>query len=101
MEQFAHFLQRLKSTEEGDGTLLDHTMVTYGSGLADGNRHTHHDLPVLVAGHGGGAIHPGRHARYPEETPMANLYLSLLDIMGVQPESVGDSNGKLEHLTDL
>ena len=101
MEQFAYFLQRLDSIKEGDGTLLDHSMVLYGSGLADGNKHTHHDLPVLVAGHGGGALHPGRHARYPEETPMTNLYLSMLDIMGVQPESVGDSNGKLEHLSDI
>ena len=101
MEQFAHFLKRLDSIEEGDGTLLDHSMLVYGSGLADGNKHTHHDLPVLVAGGGGGALHPGRHVRYPEETPMTNLYLSLLDIMGVRPESVGDSHGKLEHLSDI
>ncbi len=101
MEQFAYFLERLDSIEEGDGTLLDHSMLVYGSGLADGNKHTHHDLPVLVAGGGGGGLHPGRHVRYPEETPMTNLYLSLLDIMGVQPESVGDSHGKLEHLSDI
>ena len=101
MEQFAYFLERLDSIEEGDGTLLDHSMLVYGSGLADGNKHTHHDLPVLVAGRGGGALHPGRHVRYPEETPMTNLYLSLLDIMGVRPESVGDSHGKLEHLSDI
>ena len=101
IEQFAYFLGKLKSTQDGDGTLLDHSIVVYGSGLADGNKHTHHDLPVLVAGRGGGALHPGRHVRYPDETPMTNLYLSALDIVGVPPESVGDSHGKLQHLADI
>jgi hypothetical protein len=101
MEQFAYFLRKLRSIEEGDGTLLDHCMVVYGSGLADGNKHTHHDLPVLLAGRAGGSVHPGRHVRYPTETPMTNLYLSMLDRMGVEPESIGDSNGKLEHLSDI
>ena len=100
-ELFAYFLGKLKSTPDGDGTLLDHTMIVYGSGLSDGNRHTHEDLPVLLAGRGGGTLKPGRHLRYPAKTPMTNLYLSLLDRMGVQPESVGDSTGKLEHLSDL
>lgn len=101
MELFSYFLKRLDSIQEGDGTLLDHSMVLYGSGLADGNKHTHHDLPVLVAGRAAGGLHPGRHMRYDTETPMANLYLTLLDRMGVHPESIGDSNGRLEHLTDL
>ncbi len=101
MELFSYFLKRLDSIQEGDGTLLDHSMVLYGSGLADGNKHTHHDLPVLVAGRAAGGLHPGRHLRYDTETPMANLYLTLLDRMGVHPESIGDSNGRLEHLTDL
>lgn len=101
MEQFAYFIGKLKSIPDGDGTLLDHTMVVYGSGLSDGNRHLHEDLPVIVAGRGKGTLTPGRHMVYPKETPMANLYLSLLDRVGVKPESIGDSTGKLEHLTDL
>ena len=101
MELFSYFLKRLDSIQEGDGTLLDHSMVLYGSGLADGNKHTHHDLPVLVAGRAAGGLHPGRHLRYDTETPMANLYLTLLDRMGVHPEEIGDSTGRLEHLTDL
>ena len=101
IEQFAYFVDRLRSTPDGDGSLLDHSIIVYGSGLADGNKHTHHDLPVLVAGHGNGKLHPGRHLRYPDETPMTNLYLSILDRVGVQPESLGDSNGKLGELTEL
>ena len=101
MELFSYFLKRLDSIQEGDGTLLDHSMVIYGSGLADGNKHTHHDLPVLVAGRAAGGLHPGRHLSYDTETPMANLYLTLLDRMGVHPEAIGDSTGRLEHLTDI
>ena len=101
MELFSYFLKRLDSIQEGDGTLLDHSIVVYGSGLADGNKHTHHDLPVLVAGRAAGGLHPGRHLRYDTETPMANLYLTLLDRMGVHPEAIGDSSGRLEHLADI
>lgn len=101
MELFAYFLGRLDSIPEGDGTLLDHSIVVYGSGLADGNKHTHHDLPVLVAGRAGGKLHPGRHLRYEMETPMANLYMTLLDRLGVEPETIGDANGRLEHLADV
>jgi len=101
MELFSYFLERLDSIHEGDGTLLDNSIVVYGSGLADGNRHTHHDLPVLVAGRASGGLHPGRHLRYKTETPMANLYLTLLDRLGVHPETIGDSNGRLEHLADV
>lgn len=100
MQQFAGFVGRLASVPDGDGTLLDHSLVVYGSGIADGNRHTHHDLPVLVLG-GRGAIKTGRHVRYPAETPMTNLYLSLLDRMGVDVEGLGDSTGKLQGLTEL
>jgi hypothetical protein len=76
-------------------------MVVYGSGLADGNQHTHADLPVLLAGAGNGAIRPSRHVRYPKETPMNNLYVAMLDHMGIPPEHIGDSTGELQHLTDL
>lgn len=100
-ELFAYFLKKLKSTPDGDGTLLDHSMIVYGSGLSDGNRHTHEELPVLLVGRGGGTLQPGRHIVYPSGTPMTNLYLALLDRMGVRPESIGDSTGKLEHLNEL
>ncbi len=101
LEQFAYFINKMKTTPDGDGTLLDHLMVVYGSGIADGNQHTHNDLPVVLAGAGSGALRPGRHVRYPKETPMTNLYVAMLDHMGVTPEKVGDSTGELEHLTDL
>jgi len=101
LEQFAYFVGKLKSTQDGDGTLLDRVMVVYGSGLADGNAHTHDDLPVVLAGGGNGALRPGRHVLYPKETPMTNLYVALLDHMGVTPEHIGDSTGELQHLTDL
>ncbi len=100
-EQFAYFVDKLASVGDGDGRLLDNMMVVYGSGIGDGNRHTHHDLPVLVAGSGGGSLHPGRHIRYPAETPMNNLYLSLLDRVGVRPESLGDGTGTLQDLGDI
>lgn len=92
VEQFGYFLGKLKSTPDGDGSLLDHTLLVYGSGLSDGNRHDHADLPVLVAGGGLG----GRHIRCAKETPMNNLHLTLLDRVGVQIESLGDSNGELD-----
>ena len=101
LEQFAYFVDKLKSTPDGDATLLDRVMVVYGSGLADGNQHTHNDLPVVLAGAGNGALRPGRHVQYPDETPMTNLYVAMLDHMGITPEQIGDSTGELEHLTDL
>jgi hypothetical protein len=101
VEQFAHFVARLKATPDGEGTLLDHSMVVYGSALSDGNRHTHEDLPVLLVGRGGGRLRTGRHVVYAKQTPMTNLYLTLLDHMGVRPEKIGDSTGRLEHLTDV
>jgi hypothetical protein len=100
-ELFAYFLKKLKTTADGDGTLLDHSMIVYGSGLSDGNKHTHENLPVLLAGRGDGSLKPGRHIVYPPQTPMTNLYLTLLDRIGVRPEKIGDSTGKLAHLSDL
>jgi len=90
MEQFAYFLAKLKSTTDGDGTLLDHSMIVYGGGLSDGNAHDHGNLPVLVAGKSG-----GQHITYRTETPMNNLHLALLDRMGVRIDSLGDSSGEL------
>jgi hypothetical protein len=95
VELFAHLVGKLQATPEGDGTLLDHVAVVYGSGLADGDRHTHEDLPVLVVGGANGKIAGGRHLVCPPETPMTNLYLTLLDHMGVPAESLGDSTGRL------
>lgn len=101
VEQFAYFIEKLAATPDGDGTLLDHSMIVYGSGISDGNRHTHHDLPVLLAGRGNGALKPGRHIRFPAETPMANLFLSMLDRMNVPIDHLGDSNGKVADLGEL
>lgn len=101
MRQFAYLLGKLKSTPDGDGTLLDHVMVTYGSGLSDGNAHDHADLPLVLAGGGCGKLRPGRHVRYPKETPMANLFVSMLDRMGVPVDSLGDSSGRLADLSDV
>jgi hypothetical protein len=101
VEQFAYFLGKLQSIQDGDGTLLDHSMILYGGGISDGNRHDHGNLPALVAGRASGTLKPGRHLVFPKDTPMANLFLSMLDRMDVHSESVGDSNGTLEHLSDL
>lgn len=100
MEQFAYFVQKLASIQEGDGTLLDNCMLVYGSSLSDGNTHKHIDLPVIVVGSGGGSIKTGQHIKYPE-TPMTNLYLSLLDRMGVQAQKLGDSTGALDQLSEI
>jgi hypothetical protein len=97
--QFAYFLQKLKSMKEGDGTLLDNCMIVYGSGIGDGNRHNHDDLPVLFAGKGGGSIRAGRHLRFEKETPMTNLFLSMLQRVGAPVERLGDSTGLLRELS--
>jgi hypothetical protein len=94
--QFARFLAKLKAIPEGDGTLLDNSMIVYGSGISDGNQHSHFNLPVLLAGKGGGTIDSGRHIKAEKDTPMTNLYMSLLDRIDVQAAHVGDSTGKLE-----
>lgn len=91
----AHFLGKLKAVKEGDGTLLDHCMIAYGSGNSDGNAHNHDDLPILVAGKGCGTLKTGRHLRFPKETPLTNLWVSLLDRMDLKVSAVGDSTGGL------
>jgi hypothetical protein len=101
VEQFAYWIDKLRKTPDGDGTLLDSAMIVYGSGLADGNRHTHHDLPVVLAGAGNGSIKPGRHIKYASETPMANLFVTMLEKMNVRMDTLGDSNGKLGYLSEL
>ena len=99
VQQFAYLLGKLKSIPEGDGTLLDHCMIAYGSGNSDGNRHTHDNLPILLAGKGGGSLKTGRHIRYPRETPVNNLWLAMLERMGNRIESLGDSTGVLQNLS--
>jgi hypothetical protein len=98
VEQFAYFLEKLDAVSETDGTLLDNSMVLYGSGLSDGNRHHHHDLPLVLAGGAGGQIDTDRYVQTKRETPMANLYLSMLDMLGTPAESIGDSSGRLDQL---
>ena len=98
MTQFAYFLGKLKTIQEGEGTLLDNCMIVYGSGIGDGNRHNHDDLPVLLAGKGGGSLTPGRHVVHPRNTPMANLYLSMLERVGAPVERLGDSTGLLKDI---
>ena len=98
MEQLAYFVQKLDSMKEGEGTVLDNTMLVYGCAISDGNRHNHDDLPVLLIGGGAGTLKTGRHLRYPRNTPMANLYLSMLDRMGLSVERFGDSTGRLDNL---
>jgi len=98
---FSEWINRLAATPDGDGTLLDHSAIVYGSGISDGNKHLHHDLPVLIAGRMNGKITPGRHIFYDKDTPMTNFYLSLLTNFGVKAESIGDSNGELKGLSEL
>jgi hypothetical protein len=96
--QFAYFLQKLREVKEGTGTLLDNCMIMYGSGISDGDAHNHNDLPIILAGHGGGSLSPGRHLKYKNETPLANLHLSLLARMNAPADHVGDSTGRLEDI---
>jgi hypothetical protein len=96
---FAYYLQKMKATPDGDGSLLDHTMLMYGSSLSDANIHQHHDLPTLVAG--GGGLRGGRHIRYAQGTPLNNLFLNLLDRAGVPADNFGDSTGRLNYLTGV
>ena len=98
VEQFATWVAKLKAAPEGDGSVLDNSMIVYGAGLSDGNRHTHHDLPTLIAGRAGGFIKPGRRIVYRKETPMCNLFLTMMDRMGTHLEHFGDSTGYLEGL---
>ena len=98
VEQFAYFLEKLDSIPDGEGTLLDQSIVLYGSGISDGNRHDHGDLPIVLAGGGGGQVTTGRYIQPKHERPMGNLFLSMLDIMGTPAESIGDSSGRLDEL---
>ncbi len=95
-QMLAYILGKLRATTDGEGSLLDHSIIVYGCGISDGNLHTHDNLPVLVIGGGGGQIKGGRHLEYPKDTPATNLYVALLEKLGMPVESFGDSTGKLE-----
>ena len=99
LKLFAEFLTKLKNTPEGDGNLLDNSLIVYGSGLSDGNVHTHDQLPTLLCGRGAGFVSPGRHIIYQRETPVANLFATMIERVGVRPEHVGDSTGRLAGLS--
>mgnify|MGYP003637614382 CR=1 FL=1 len=101
MEQFSYFLEKMKNTEDGDGSLLDHSLIIYGSGISDGNNHSHSELPILLAGNAGGQVATGRHIRYPKDTPMSNLFLNTLEYVGCPTDTLGDSDGRLDYLSGL
>ena len=94
----AYFLERLKNTPDGDGSLLDHSLVLYGGAMSNSNVHNHAPLPILVAGGAAGRMQGGRHLKYPEDTPMANLLMTILDKAGIPQERVGDSTGLLSEV---
>ena len=96
--QLAYMLEKMKSINEGEGTMLDNSMVVFGAGISDGNRHNHNDLPILLAGGGAGTLKTGRHIRYEKDTPLNNLFLAMLDRVGVPADTLGDSTGRLEQL---
>jgi len=98
---FAYFLEKMRSTTDGDGSLLDHSMIVYGSGMGDGDLHTQQKMPILIMGGGAGQIQGGRHIRYPERTPLTNLYMAILGKLGVPIESFGDSTGRIEQLSEV
>lgn len=98
---FSHFLEKLASTPDGDGSLLDHSMILYGSGMSDSNLHLPLNLPLVVMGGGAGQIASGRHLRFPRGTPVTNLQLTLIEKMGVPMDTFGDSTGTLNLLSDV
>jgi hypothetical protein len=98
-DQVGYILGRMKNLKEADGSsLLDNSMLVYGAGISDGNRHNNENLPIVLAGKGGGTLQTGRHIRFPEETPLNNLFMSMMERMGVQADTFGDGTGKLRGL---
>jgi hypothetical protein len=92
----AYFLDKLKKTPDGDGSLLDHAIVLYGSGISDGNQHDHDPLPIVLAGGASGRLKGGRHLEFPRKTTLSNLHVAILNKLGVPAERFGDSTGVLE-----
>ena len=100
-QQFAYLVEKLAALPEADGTMLDSTLFLYGTGISDSNTHFHDDLPIALVGSKATGIQGGRYVRYADDTPLANLYMTILDKLGVPVDSFGDSNGHLERLTDV
>src|SRR5207249_8445285 len=98
VRMLAYYLEKLQATADGEGSLLDHTLLRYGSGIGDSNRHDPHNLPILLLG-ARGHITGGRHIRCPKDTPLANLYLTMLDMLGIPAERFGNSTGTLAPLS--
>jgi hypothetical protein len=101
VKTFAYFVEKMKNTPDGDGSLLDHSMLLYGSSISDGNKHTHDDLPLVLVGGANGQIKGGRHLAFPNETPMNNLLIGMLDKAGVKTEKFGDATGEIDHLSEV
>jgi hypothetical protein len=101
MQQVAYFLDKLKSTPDGEGTLLDHTTLLYGCGISDSNLHTHDNLPILLIGGGAGRLKGGRHVRVVKDTPLTNLQLTLLNTIGVPLDNLGDSTGRVNLVAEV
>jgi hypothetical protein len=101
LQQYAYFVQKLAETPDGEGTLLDHTITFYGSGISNSNQHDPHDLPLVVVGGRKLGLQGGRHVRYPKGTPIANFYLAMLDKLGVRVDSFGDGTGELDLLSGI
>jgi hypothetical protein len=98
---FTDYLEKLRNTPDGDGSLLDHMIILYGAAISNSDRHTHGPLPTLLVGGGGGALKGGRHLVYPEHTPLTNLHLTLLNLLGVPAERIGDSTGQFKELSEV
>jgi hypothetical protein len=98
ISQFGYFLEKMKSTPDGDGSLLDHAVMLYGSNMSNSNAHDHYPLPNLVVGGAAGRMKGGRHLKYADRTPMTNLLVTMLDKVGVKQETLGDSSGQLANL---
>jgi hypothetical protein len=101
IQLFAQFLEKMRTTPDGDGSLLDHSIFVYGSGISDGNIHFHLDLPTVVVGGAAGGLKGGRHLRYTNDTPLTNLHVAVLDKLGLPMDQFGDSTGKLDYLSDI
>jgi len=96
VQMLTYFIDKLSATKDGDGTLLDHSMILYGSSMSNGNQHDHDPLPIVLVGNASGKLQGNRHIVTPARTPMANLLLALLDKLGVHRDRFGDSTGMLE-----
>jgi hypothetical protein len=95
IEQYGYLLRKLRDMKEGDGSVLDNSMILFGAGLRDGNAHSPHNLPIVVAGRGGGRLATGQHLVYEKDSPLSNLYVSMLDAFGTPVERFADSTGPL------